>query len=163
VLALVLGAAGCAPTHQFADIEASDSESRYPVAVKEARDGLTRAAAMALVLFSGWLAVDVARRRGRQGAAGVTAATTVAVLLVASFVARTSGRLPEGLPYQVAVTTAFWLGPAALVAGATSVLWAFDNRPAERGETQWGLFLVMLGLVMTPMILLGSFVPLTDS
>ena len=166
LLPLALGAAGCATTHHYADIEASDSETRYPVAVREARDGLTRAAAMALVLFTGWLAVDVARRgaeRRRQGAAVLTAAALVGTLLVASFVARTSGRLPQGLPYQVAMTTAFWLGPAALMVGATWVLWAFEHRPTGRGESRWGLFMIVFGIVMTPMVLLGAVALLTGT
>ena len=166
LLALALGAAGCAPTYQYADIEGSDSESRYPVAVQEARDGLTRAAAMALVLFTGWLAGDVARRgteRRRQGAALLTAAVTVGSFVGASLVARTSGRLPQGLPYQVAMTTAFLLGPASLMVGATWVLWAFEHRPAGRGETTWGLFIVVFGLIMTPMVLVGCIALLTGS
>lgn len=166
LVAFGLGAAGCAPTYDFADIQGSDSQTRYPAAVEEARHGLTRAAAVALVLFTGWLAVDVARRgreRERQGAAVLTAATIPGVLLVASFVARTSGPLPQGLPYQVAMTTAFWLGPAALVVGATWVVWAFDNQPAERGEAPWGLFLIVFGIVMTLVTLFGAVDLLTGS
>ena len=87
----------------------------------------------------------------------------VGTLLVASFVARTSGRLPQGLPYQVAMTTAFWLGPAALMIGATWVLWAFEHHPTERGEARWGLFLIVFGGVMTPVILRGCIPLLTGS
>ena len=164
-LALALAGAACiAPTHQYADIEGSDSESRYPVAVDEARDGLTRAAAMALVLFTGWLAVDVARRgrqRSRQGPALLTAALIVGVLVVAASVAQTGGRLPQGRPYQYAVTTAWYLGPVVIPIGATSILWAFEHRPARRGETTWGVFIIILGLVSTVMVLGGSVALLT--
>lgn len=165
-LALAFAAAACAPTRDFADIEGSDSQSRYPVAIREARDGLIRAAAMALVLFTAWLAVDVTgrgRERRRQGPAVLTAATIVGVFLVASFVARTSGPLPQGRPYQVALTTAWWLGPAALPIGATWVLWAFEHRPTERGEATWGAFIIVLGLVMTVMVLAGSISLLTGA
>ena len=166
-LALALAGAACtAPTDDFADIEGSDSESRYPVAVQEARDGLIRAAAMALVLFTAWLAVDVVRRgseRSRQGPALLTAALLVGVLVVAAFVAQTGGRLPQGRPYQVAVTTAWYLGPVVLPIGATSILWAFEHRPAERGETTWGVFIIIFGLVSTVMVLGGTIRLLTGS
>ena len=167
VLALALAGAACtAPTYDYVDIEGSDYESRYPVAVKEAREGLIRAAAMALVLFTAWLAVDVAgrgRERDQQGAAVLTAALLVGVLVVAAFVAQTSGRLPQGRPYKVAVTTAWWLGPAALPIGGTWVLWAFEHRPAYRGETRWGLFIIIFGLVSTVMVFGGTIRLLTGS
>lgn len=166
-LALALGGAACtAPTYDFADIEGSDAQTRYPAAVAEARDGLMRAAAMALVLFTAWLAVDVARRgteRHRQGAAFLTAALIVGVLVVSAFVAQTSGPLPQGRPYQVAVTAAWYLGLAALPIGATWVLWAFEHPPAERGETTWGIFIIVLGLVSTVMVLGGTIRLLTGS
>ena len=63
----------------------------------------------------------------------------------------------------MAVTTAWWLGPAALPIGATLVVWAFDNQPTVRGEARWGLSIIIFGLASTVMVLGGTIRLVTGS
>ena len=158
--ASALAVAGCTRSYRPEYIAGSDLESRYPPVVERASEGVVRAAAVALVLFTAWLAADVAiRRAGRhqQGGALLTAFALVALLAVGSLVVGTSGAYPRGRPYEVATIISVWVGPVALVAGIAWLIIGFRSRPGDRGQAVWGLFLVFLGLVTTPIIVSTSF------
>ena len=71
---------------------------------------------------------------------------------------RDEGQRPIGPRlYEVAADTPLWLGPAALVAGVAWMIRGLRSGPGDRGEALWGLFLVLLGLFLTPAIFLTSF------
>ncbi len=145
----------CAPTYRAENIEGTDLESRYPIALEEARTGLARSVAVTLVLFTGWLAGDVTRRgpgRGQQGGALLTAGVVVGVLLVGWAVVATAGPYPQGGAYKVAVDGLFWLAWATFAAGAAWMNRGLRSAPGDNGETVWGLFLVLAGLTMVPTV-----------
>jgi hypothetical protein len=159
-LACALALSGCTRSYSPADIEGGDLQSRYPPVVEQASRGLVRAAAVALVLFVAWLAADVAlRRAGRQGQGGalLTATALIAFLTIGALVVGASGAYPTGEPYEIAVLVSDWMGPLSIVAGITWMVRGFRTGPGDRGEAVWGLFLVMVGAIVTVMIVTSAY------
>lgn len=109
--------------------------------------------------FAVWMAVDVALRgpdRRHQGGALLTAAAIAGLLGAAAVIVGASGPYPQGLLYKVAIDGVFWLGPIALAAGVTWMVRGFRSGPGDRGEAVWGLYLAVLGMVLTPAIFITS-------
>lgn len=159
-LVCALAMAGCTRSYSPTDIEGGDLQSRYPPVVEEASTGLVRAAAVALVLFVAWLAGDVAlRRAGRQGQGGalLTATGLIAFLTFGALVVGASGAYPRGEMYEVAVLVSDWMGPLSIVSGITWMVRGFRTGPGDRGEAVWGLFLVVVGVIVTAMIVASNF------
>lgn len=159
-LGCALAVSACTRSYSKEYIDGTDLQSRYPPVVEEASQGLVRAAGVALVLFVAWLAADVALRRpGRQGQGGalLTAAALVTFLTIGALVVGASGAYPRGEPYEVAVLVSDWMGPLAIVSGITWMVRGFRRGPGDRGEAVWGLFLVIVGLVVTAMIVVTAF------
>jgi hypothetical protein len=76
---------------------------------------------------------------------------------VGALVVGASGPYPRGRLYEVAVLVSDWLGPMALAAGIAWLVRGFRSGSGDRGEPVWGLFLVVIGLVVTPMIVATSY------
>ena len=156
---MFLLAAACVPTYAAPDIAQSDLSSRYPRALLVARNGVVRSAAVALVVFVAWLIADVVLRgrdRHHHGAAVLSAGAVAGLLGAAAVVVGGAGRYPEGAAYKLAMNGAFWLGPAALAGGVAWMVHGFRRGPADRGEAVWGLYLVLLGVFLTPAIFVTS-------
>ena len=154
-IAYALAMAGCVNTPTASQVAGGDCESRYPISVRAARDGMARAVAIGLALFVVWLAVDVAMRgRGRQhqGGALLSAASLTGVLAVAWLVVQTAGAYPQGRLYDVAVATLAWLPLATAVAG---IAWIVRGRWGEtvgQGQILWGAFHVTAGVALWPVL-----------
>lgn len=154
-IAYALAMAACVNTPTALQVSGGDCESRYPISVRAARDGMARAVAIGLVLFVVWLAVDVATRgRGRrhQGGALLSAASLAGVLPVAWLVVQTAGAYPQGRVYDVAVATLAWLPLAAAVVGISWIVRGRWGETIGQGEIRWGAFLVTAGLVLWPVL-----------
>ena len=101
---------------------------------------------MADLLFAACFAADVARR----GAGVLTGAWLVTA---------TAGSYPEGLAYEVAAGAPAWIALTAVASGLAWLVQGFRRSRGDRGQVVYGLFLVVVGVVLTPMIFL-SFVNL---
>ena len=151
----VLAMAACVNTPTASEVAGGDCESRYPISVRAARDGMALAVAIGLTLFVVWLAVDVATRgRGRQhqGGALVSAASLTGVLVVAWLVVQTAGAYPQGRLYDVAVATLAWLPLAAAVAGIAWIVRGRWEEAVGQGQISWGVFHVIAGVVLWPVL-----------
>lgn len=160
VLAILLATPACAPTYSAEYIEGSDLQTRYPDALEEARRGWGITTALALGLFAMWLAADLSLRgtdRRNQGASLVSAAAITGGLLGAWLLTATAGPYPEGVGYQVAASSVFWIGLLALAVGIGWLVRGFRGGPGDRGEAVWGFYLALLGVIVMPASLLSSF------
>jgi hypothetical protein len=147
--------AACVNTPTASQVAGGDCESRYPISVRVARDGMARAVAIGLVLFVVWLAVDVATRGGgreHQGGALLSAACLSGVLVVAWLVAQTAGKYPQGRPYDVAVATLAWFPLATVVAGIGWIVRGSWGEAVGHGQVLWGAFHVTAGVVLWPLL-----------
>ncbi len=154
-IACALAMAACVDTPTASQVAGGDCESRYPMSVRAARDGMARAVAIGLVVFVVWLAVDVTTRgRGRQqhGGALLSAAAVTGVLVAAWLVVQTAGAYPQGRLYDVAVATLAWLPLAAGVLGIAWIVRGSRGETVGQGQTVWGAFHVTAGLVLWPVL-----------
>lgn len=150
-----LAMAACVKTPTASQVAGTDCESRYPISVRAARDGMALAVAIGLALFVVWFAVDVATRgRGRQhqGGALLSAASLTGVLAVAWLVVQTAGAYPQGRLYDVAVATLAWLPLAAAVAGIAWIVIGRWGETINQGQIRWGAFHLTAGVVLWPVL-----------